>query len=512
MLKKHQVVLCILDGWGERKEADHNGILQAKTPYLDEMKQVSPHSLLEASGKWVGLPEGQIGNSEVGHMHIGCGRLIFQDLPRISHLLETGELAQDPRWKDWAAKLQQTGGAFHVLGLLSPGGVHSHQEHIVGLLKILQDFKIPTWFHGFLDGRDTLPSSAKLYLENLRKAFPDVRWGTVGGRYFAMDRDQRWDRIQKAYNAMVCPDDSPQAESPEEALQKSYERGKTDEFMEPVAIKGYPGMKAGDGILMANFRSDRARQILLALLQEDFPHFQRGSLPSFPVAVGMVSYSQELDEKMDRLVDPQSLKSSLGEMVSSYGFNQVRLAETEKYAHVTFFFNGGQEEPFPGEKRILVPSPSVSTYDQSPQMAAREITHHLIEEISNQKAELIVVNYANTDMVGHTGDWEATLKAVETVDDCLGQVWDAVQKKNAILLITADHGNAEFMKDEDGHPYTAHTCFPVPFLVVNGPSWIEEVRDGTLADIAVTIFDLWDLPPPSVMTGKTLLKRKNSFL
>lgn len=509
MIKKRQIILCILDGWGHREETQDNGIAEARTPTISQMERDFLHSLLQASGNHVGLPHGQMGNSEVGHMHLGAGRLIMQDLPRITQAIEDGSLARHPWWQGLAEKMRASGGAVHLLGLLSPGGVHSHQDHLVGLLKILQGVGVPVWLHGFLDGRDTPPSSALGFIKEVRSSFPQVRFGTIGGRYFGMDRDNRWDRVKLAYDAMVSPEGGEKSPTPEAAIEAAYKAGITDEFIPPTAMETYPGMKSGDGLLMGNFRADRARQILTAFLQEDFQGFPRQSSLSFSQVGGLTSYSDALDPFMTVLFPSQTLCHLLGEVVASAGLRQLRLAETEKYAHVTFFFNGGREQPVPGEKRILVPSPSVKTYDEQPEMSAFLLTDHLVQAIRHPEVELIVVNYANTDMVGHTGDLRSTVKAVEVVDECLKRVRQAVEDTGGTLLITADHGNAEVMKDPlTGQPHTAHTCNPVPFIMVNPPSFVEGVTSGSLADVAPTILDLWDLPQPEVMTGKSLLIRR----
>lgn len=533
------VVLCILDGWGHRENGPDNAIVSAKTPHWDDIVAHSSHTLLEASELDVGLPEGQMGNSEVGHMNIGAGRVILQDLPRIDEAISHHTLEGMAPLKAFIKKLKDAKGTCHLLGLLSPGGIHSHERHIIALATILADQGIPVAFHAFLDGRDTPPQSAEAYLRSFLKAtqsYPNIRLATMGGRYFGMDRDKRWDRIQKAYETMVngsSPfrhrEQNEATQSPEllhsftkdlpmmtedldsstlEALSylhQNYETGVTDEFIPPVALGNYQGMKDEDGLLMVNFRSDRARQILTALLDPDFQGFERIRQLKFAAALGMAEYSESLNTWMETLFPPFTPRDVLGEIIANTGLNQLRLAETEKYAHVTFFFNGGREEAFPGEDRILIPSPNVATYDLKPEMSAYELTDQLVQAITSQKYALIVVNYANADMVGHTGNFEAAQRAIEAVDTCLGRVKMAVEKTQACLLITADHGNAEMMYD-DGlqSPHTAHTLNPVPFVMFHGPQGV--LQSGKLSQIAPTILQLLDIPIPPAMTGSSLLK------
>ena len=499
------VVLCILDGWGHRENGPDNAIARAKTPHWDALTASCPHTLLEASELNVGLPEGQMGNSEVGHMNIGAGRIVFQDLPRINKAIAQHTLEELPPLKDFIKTLKKSGGTCHLLGLLSPGGIHSHEGHIKTLAAILADQGIPVALHMFLDGRDTPPKSAETYLSSLLKFIkehPRVTLATIGGRYYGMDRDKRWDRVQKAYEAIVSG--KPRAEDALSYLQQNYSEEITDEFVLPAALGSYQGIKEGDGLFMANFRADRARQILTALLDPYFQDFERSSRINFSAALGLTEYSETLSAWMKTLFPPIPLHDVLGEIISRHGLSQLRIAETEKYAHVTFFFNGGQEEVFPGEDRILIPSPKVPTYDLKPEMSAYELTDRLVEAIESQKYALIVVNYANADMVGHTGDFEAARKAVEAVDTCLGRMKKAAEKTTACLLITADHGNVEMMYDEKlKSPHTAHTINPVPFIMFNGPK--ASLHQGKLSDIAPTILQILDLPPSPSMTGTSLL-------
>lgn len=500
------VVLCILDGWGHRENGSDNAISRAKTPHWDDLLAHSAHTLLEASELNVGLPEGQMGNSEVGHMNIGAGRVILQDLPRIDEAIAQRTLENLAPFKDFIETLKKTGGTCHLLGLLSPGGVHSHERHIKTLAKVLSTQDVPVAIHAFLDGRDTPPKSAEAYLSTLLsfiKGTPGVTLATLGGRYYGMDRDKRWDRIQKAYEAMV--EGTPLMHSPLTYLENSYQNGTTDEFVLPTAIEPYAGMRDGDGLLMANFRSDRARQILTALLDPSFNEFKRSRHVHFAQALGLTEYSETLNTWMKTLFPPISSKNVLGEIIADNGLKQLRIAETEKYAHVTFFFNGGREDVFPGEDRILIPSPKVATYDLKPEMSAYELTDRLVEAIKSQKYTLIVANYANTDMVGHTGNMKATQKAVEAIDTCLGRIQNSLKSSETCLLITADHGNAEMMYDEAlKSPHTAHTLNPVPFVMYNSPN--TSLHTGKLSDIAPTILRILNLAQPSSMTGKSLLE------
>ncbi|MBY0501194.1 MAG: 2,3-bisphosphoglycerate-independent phosphoglycerate mutase [Alphaproteobacteria bacterium] len=500
------VVLCILDGWGHRDNGPDNAIAHAKTPFWDQLLTHCPHTLLEASENYVGLPDGQMGNSEVGHMNIGAGRVILQDLPQINEAIKHHTLGKVTAFLDFIKVLRQRGGTCHLLGLLSPGGIHSHDQHIKTLATLLANQNIPVAIHAFLDGRDTPPKSAEAYLSSLLEciqSYPNITLATIAGRYYGMDRDKRWDRIQKAYEPMVIG--SPQTKDALTYLQESYEKGITDEFVLPVAIGSYGGMKEGDGLFMANFRADRARQILMALLDPNFNGFKRTQIPHFAAALGLTEYSETLNQWMKTLFPPSLPHDVLGEIISREGLKQLRIAETEKYAHVTFFFNGGREGVFPGEDRILIPSPSVATYDLQPEMSAFELTDRLENCINGQKYTLIVANYANTDMVGHTGNLKATQKAVETIDTCLGRLKEAVEKTGACLLITSDHGNAEMMYDEKlRSPHTAHTLNPVPFVMCNGPK--KQLHHGSLSDIAPTILEILNLAQPSIMAGNSLLE------
>lgn len=503
-------ILCILDGWGIAVPSETNGISTAHTPTWDRFMRDYPHGQLQASELYVGLPQGQMGNSEVGHMTIGAGRVIMQDLPRIDLSLENGTLVSNPHFIHFLKALKDSGGTCHLLGLLSPGGVHSHQSHMESLVKMLKEQGIPLNIHAFLDGRDTPPQSAHEFVSSFLTN-TQMPLSTVGGRYFAMDRDKRWDRIEKAYRALVFGD-APQITDPLLFLKDQYKQGIGDEFIPPHCVGNYAGMKEGDGLFMVNFRADRVRQLLHALLLPGFTEFDRGHIPPFAATLAMGEYAAELTPFIPPLFPKEPPAASLGSIVASAGLNQLRIAETEKYAHVTFFLNGGQEDVFPGEDRILVPSPSVATYDLKPEMSAAEVTDKVVEAIDSRQYGLIVINYANPDMVGHTGIPEAIQKAVETVDTCLGRLEDAAQKAGYALLITADHGNVEQTIDEiTGVSHTAHTCNPVPIVLVNGPKTIEHIADGQLSDLAPTILTLLGLTIPSEMTGKSLLRENESY-
>jgi 2,3-bisphosphoglycerate-independent phosphoglycerate mutase len=502
------LVLCILDGWGERQKADDNAIEIARAPNWHGLKARWPHAQLQASEHYVGLPDGQMGNSEVGHTNIGAGRVVLQDLPRIDAAIAEGKLATLPGLCDFIGRLKESRGTAHLMGLMSPGGVHSHQRQIAALARILAEAGVPVAVHAFLDGRDTPPKAAVLYVRQFQEdvaGLRDLRIATLCGRYYAMDRDKRWDRVERAYRAIVAGVGE-RTDDPLQAVEAAYARAETDEFVTPTAIAGYVGMRDGDGLLIANFRADRIREIATALLDPEFSGFTREKRVAFCAALGLVEYSTELNRFLATLFPPENLYDSFGEVVSRAGLTQLRIAETEKYAHVTFFFNGGRELVFPGEERILVPSPKVATYDQQPEMSAPEVTDKVVEAIRSGRFDAIVMNYANADMVGHTGRIDAATKAVETIDFCLGRLSEAVEQAGGTLVITADHGNAEMMRDrETGEPHTAHTLNPVPFVVVNPPAEIGHLENGRLSDIAPTLLDILGLTTPAAMTGHSLI-------
>jgi 2,3-bisphosphoglycerate-independent phosphoglycerate mutase len=499
-------VLCILDGYGAREETENNAIAAAATPVMDRLTAGFPHAVLDASEDHVGLPAGQMGNSEVGHMNIGAGRVVLQDLPRIDRAVETGELARNPALLDFAEQVKARGGTAHLLGLLSPGGVHAHQDHIAALAEILVDLGVPVKVHAVLDGRDTPPRSAEGYLKNFLVAAPRAPIASVSGRYFAMDRDRRWDRVEKAYRA-IADGAGERAEDPLAALAAAYARGETDEFAAPTAIGDYAGLRDGDGLVMANFRADRAREILTALLDPTFDGFDRPGRAELSAALGMVEYSEALSPYLTPLFPPETPGDTLGEVVARAGLEQLRIAETEKYAHVTFFFNGGREAPFEGEERILVPSPDVPTYDLKPEMSADEVTDRLVEAIESERFDLIVVNYANPDMVGHTGNFDAAVAAIEAVDRCVGRLVDAVEAAGGAMLITADHGNADMMADPtSGQAHTAHTMNKVPLIYCGPQAHRLALADGRLADLAPTLLAIMGLDQPRAMTGRPLIR------
>ena len=502
------VLLCILDGWGHRTDLSNNAILGARTPNFDQLVKTCPQGLIDASESFVGLPKGQMGNSEVGHMNLGAGRVAVPDLPRIDNAIEDGSLAKNPILAETIARLKQSGAALHLLGLASPGGVHAHQDHLVFLANLIAGHGVPVWIHAFLDGRDMPPRSALECLDHIQaglKAGLPIRFATVTGRFYAMDRDKRWERVTLAYDAMVDAKGEG-ATTPKEAVERAYAAKLDDEFVLPTVIDGYAGMKDGDTLLMFNYRSDRAREILTALLDPRFDGFNRTRVAAFGAAVGMVEYSAALNPFLKTLFPPAIIKMGLGETVSRAGLKQLRIAETEKYAHVTFFFNGGEERVFEGEERILVPSPKVKTYDMKPEMSAPEVTDKLVEAIGSGKFDLIVVNYANTDMVGHTGDLAAATRAVEAVDGCLGRLMLAIRAAGGVMFVTADHGNAEQMYDEQSHQkHTQHTLNRVPALLFNGPASVHSLSDGKLADVAPTMLALMGVPQPVEMTGRSML-------
>jgi 2,3-bisphosphoglycerate-independent phosphoglycerate mutase len=506
MQKRRPVMLVILDGWGWREDPADNAVLQANTPAFDRLWSACPHALLDTSGRDVGLPDGQMGNSEVGHLNIGAGRVVKQELPRIGDAIASGEIAHSPAVRHLIAKLKASGGVCHLMGLVSPGGVHSHQDHALALATMLAEAGVPTAVHVFTDGRDTPPQSAGKCVQQFAAALPpQVAIATVSGRYFAMDRDKRWERVKQAYDAIVEAQ-GPRFHNAGAVIADAYKHNRFDEFIVPAVIGDYRGMRDGDGILCFNFRADRVRQILSAILDPTFSGFPRKRVIRVAAAVGMAEYSSALNAFLEAIFPPQSFDNVIGEVVADAGRKQLRMAETEKYAHVTYFLNGGREQPYEGEDRILVPSPKVATYDLQPEMSAPEVTDKAVEAIASGRYDLIVLNYANPDMVGHTGSLQAAIKAVETVDTGLGHIADAIAKSGGALMVIADHGNCELMRDpETGGPHTAHTTNPVP-VVLLGAGNRSLLAEGRLADIAPTLLELMDLPKPPEMTGTSLLQ------
>lgn len=505
MQRHRPVVLVILDGWGWREEVAGNAIRQADTPTFDHLWKTCPHALLRASGTDVGLPEGQMGNSEVGHLNIGAGRVVKGNLLAIAEAIADNRILSTPALSALINRLQQSGGTCHLLGLASLGGVHSHQDHAAAIANLLAKTGVATVIHAFTDGRDTAPRSAAEEIDRLAVALPtSVPIATICGRYYAMDRDYRWDRVAKAY-AAIAEAEGPRFDTAQAAIAESYARNVSDEFVEPSVIGGYRGMKDGDGVLCFNFRADRVREILTALLDPDFSAFPRRRAIDMAAAAGMTEYSQQLKPLMQAIFPSQALANVLGQVVSAAGRTQLRMAETEKYPHVTYFLNGGREDQYPGEDRIMVPSPKVATYDLQPEMSAPELTDKAVAAIGSGRYDLIVLNYANPDMVGHTGNLAAAIKAVETVDAGLGRLTKATAEAAGCLLVTADHGNCEMMRDpETGGPHTSHTTNPVPLLLM-GRAGVS-LNDGRLADIGPTVLALMGLAKPAEMTGASLLR------
>ena len=502
------VMLVILDGWGWREDSADNAVAQARTPAFDALWASCPHAFLRTSGADVGLPDGQMGNSEVGHLNIGAGRVVMQDLPRIGAAIADGSIAALPALTGLIASLKASGGTCHLMGLLSPGGVHSHQDHAVALARILSGAGIPVAIHAWTDGRDTAPQAAPDFLARFEAdiaGLRGVRIASVTGRYFAMDRDNRWERVRQAHDVMVSGAGA-RAATAQAAIAAAHAAGKTDEFIPATAIGTYAGMADGDGVLCFNFRADRVREILAALLDPGFDGFPRGRAIRFAAAAGMTEYSAALNPHLATLFAPQSMADILGAAVAAAGLRQLRMAETEKYPHVTYFLNGGEETPYPGEDRIMVPSPKVATYDLQPEMSAPELTDRAVAAIASGTYDLIVLNFANADMVGHTGSLAAATKAVEAVDAGLGRIAEAIRAAGGALLVTADHGNAETMRDPaTGGPHTAHTTNPVPAMLLGGPEGAT-LADGRLADIAPTLLALLGLEQPAAMTGRSLLR------
>ena len=509
---KKPTVLLILDGYGERKEKEGNAIALAKTPVMDRLKKEFPYVEGQASGLFVGLPDGQMGNSEVGHMNMGAGRIVYQELTRITKSIQDGDFFENKALKAAVEHCKKEDSALHFMGLVSSGGVHSHIEHIYGLLELAKRAGLKkVYLHAFLDGRDTPPDSGKSFLLAVEKKMQELGVGeiaTISGRYYAMDRDKNYDRVEKAYRAMV-DGTGEKASSVEEAIDASYAKKVYDEFVLPTVIEkdgAVHTVSDGDAMIFFNFRPDRAREICHAFCDDDFSFFERGARKNI-FFVCFTDYDPTIPNKHVAF-EKEEIHNTLGEVVSNLGKNQLRIAETEKYAHVTFFFNGGKEEPYENEDRILVPSPKeVPTYDLKPEMSCYTVTEKLTEAIRSGKYDLVVANFANPDMVGHTGVLSAAIKAIEVVDECMGKVVDAVESMHGNLFILADHGNADIMIDEKtGEPYTAHTTNPVPFILVSEEK--HKLREGgCLADVAPTLLELMGIPQPKEMTGKSLLEK-----
>jgi 2,3-bisphosphoglycerate-independent phosphoglycerate mutase len=498
------VVLCILDGWGIGPTEADNAPLLARTPNFDRILAHGPHATLVTHGRDAGLPDGQMGNSEVGHTNIGAGRVVAMDLGRIELAIEDGDFFENDAILDFIETLKRSGGTAHLFGVASDGGVHGHIDHIIAAAKMIAGAGLPVVVHAITDGRDVPPKSAGPFIERLETDLPKgARIGTVIGRYFAMDRDNRWDRIALAYDAMVHAQ-AERADTASQAVAEGYAEGKTDEFLPPRIIGDYAGMKDGDGFFCLNFRADRARQILRALGGPEFDEFDLSKRPALTM-LGMVDYSEDHDRFMTAAYPKRPVVNTIGAWVAQHGLKQFRLAETEKYPHVTFFLNGGKETPEEGEDRYMAPSPKVATYDLAPEMSAAEVSDQLVKAIA-ARYDLIVVNYANPDMVGHTGDLQAAIRACEAVDQGLGRALDALAEVGGAMIVTADHGNCETMIDpETGGPHTAHTLNPVPVILVGGPQGAN-LRKGRLADLAPTLLDLMGLEKPPEMTGESLIE------
>ncbi len=509
-MKVTPVLLIILDGFGYREACDHNAICQARKPNWNFFWNTYPHGTIDASEKWVGLPAAQMGNSEVGHLNIGAGRVVYQDYTRIEAAIASGEFYSNPALKQAVATSCERQTAIHVLGLLSPGGVHSHEAQIGAMVEMAAKAGAPRiHVHAFLDGRDTPPRSAAASLASLERVcaqFKGARIASVVGRYYAMDRDQRWERVQAAYDLITAGRAEHQARDAASALAQAYARGESDEFVAATAIVPEGGEPArmydGDAVVFMNFRADRARQMTRALTDVDFKGFRREYIPQLGYFCTLTSYGA--DFKLPAAYAPQNIANGFGQYIAGRGLKQLRIAETEKYAHVTYFFNGGTETPYPGEERVLIPSPKVATYDLKPEMSAFEVTDRLVEAIKSRRYDAIVCNYANGDMVGHTGNLAAATRAIEVLDECLGRVIRAMQECGGEVLITADHGNAELMHDEATHQaHTAHTLNVVPLLYIGRKARV--ARGGALRDVAPTLLAMMGVPRPPEMTGKPLI-------
>ncbi|MDN0111951.1 2,3-bisphosphoglycerate-independent phosphoglycerate mutase [Yersinia mollaretii] len=507
---KKPLVLTILDGYGHREEQQDNAILNANTPIMDRLWQQQPHTLIAASGLDVGLPDGQMGNSEVGHVNLGAGRIVYQDLTRLDKEIKEGDFFTNQTLTAAIDKAVKAGKAVHIMGLLSAGGVHSHEDHILAMIELAaQRGATAIYLHAFLDGRDTPPRSAEPSLKRFTEKFAELGKGRIAsiiGRYYAMDRDNRWDRVQLAYDLMTQAKGEFTADNAVAGLQAAYARNENDEFVKPTVIQAAgeadAAMNDGDALIFMNFRADRARQITRAFVNADFDGFKRDKVVNFGDFIMLTEYAADI--KVACAYPPASLENTFGEWLMKHDKTQLRISETEKYAHVTFFYNGGVEEPFKGEDRILINSPKVATYDLQPEMSSAELTEKLVAAIASGKYDVIICNYPNGDMVGHTGDYDAAVKAVETLDNCIEQVVAAVKAADGQLLITADHGNAEQMRDPaTGQAHTAHTSLPVPLIYV-GNKGVKAVEGGKLSDIAPTMLSLMEMEIPQEMTGKPL--------
>lgn len=510
---KKPLVLCIMDGFGHNPSDFGNAVVAANTPNLDMLMEQYPYTFIGASGMDVGLPDGQMGNSEVGHTNIGAGRVVYQELTRITKSIQDGDFFENEALLGAVENCKKNGTALHLIGLLSDGGVHSHNTHLYALLELAKRSELKdVYVHCLLDGRDVPPSSGVAFIEELEQKLAEIGVGkiaTVMGRFYAMDRDNIWDRVGMAYGAMVNGE-GVQADDPIAAVKTSYKtidgdgKNLTDEFVMPTVIAGTASINRNDSVVFFNFRPDRAREITRTFVDPDFTGFVRkkGFFPLYYVC--MTQYDESMPN-VEVAFKPTSLDNTMGEYLSANGKQQLRIAETQKYAHVTFFFNGGEEKVYPGEERILVDSPKISTFDLMPEMSAPQVSEKVNEAVCSGKYDVIILNFANCDMVGHTGIFDAAVKAVETVDTCVGTLYDAVIKMDGQLIVTADHGNADKMKEEDGSPFTAHTTYPVPFIVVNYPCKLR--AGGRLCDIAPTMLEIMGLPQPAEMTGESIIAK-----
>lgn len=502
-----KVILTILDGWGISPTKEISAVDKANTPFMDSLYKRYPHAILRTDGLHVGLPEGQMGNSEVGHMNLGAGRIVYQDLAKINMAVKNNTLKNEPALEQAFDYAKKNDKAIHFLGLVSDGGVHSHTTHLKGLVSAAEEFGVSKkYVHAFTDGRDVDPHSGKGFIEGLLPHFKktNTKLASIIGRYYAMDRDKRWERVEKAYDLIVKGEAETFTKNPLEALQKSYDDGVSDEFIKPISItkneEPVAKIKEGDVVIFFNFRTDRGRQLTQALSQEDFKDYDMSSIPLYFVT--LTTYDDTF-KNINVVFKKDNIKATLGEVLEQTGKSQIRAAETEKYPHVTFFFSGGREEPFKDEKRIMVNSPKVATYDLQPEMSAYRLKDKIVQEISEKSADFICLNFANPDMVGHTGDFAAAVKACETVDECLKDVVTAAERENYSVIVIADHGNSETMVNPDGSPNTAHTINPVPFILVDDD--ITFVKEGVLGDIAPTILDLMNIKKPELMTQHSLL-------
>ena len=503
--RKKPLVLMILDGWGYREAAPDNAITTANTPVMDKLWQTYPHALVDGSGSAVGLPKGQMGNSEVGHVNLGAGRVVFQDFTRISKSIQDGDFYTNPVLTNSITAAIDADGAVHIMGLLSPGGVHSHEDHIIAMIELAARRGAKTiYLHAFLDGRDTPPKSARPSIERIEALFDRLgvgRFASLSGRFYAMDRDNRWERVEQSYNAIYHGRGQHKAMNAFEALDAAYERGESDEFVAPVTIGQPVTVNNGDAVFFMNFRADRAREMTRAFTDNNLDTFERGQQKKLSAFVMLTEYAADLNA--DCAFPPEPLNNVLGEWLAKQNKTQLRISETEKYAHVTFFFSGGRETEFDGEKRVLIPSPDVKTYDMQPEMSSEQLTNELVSAIESGEFDTIICNYPNGDMVGHTGSFDAAVKACEAVDHSVGRVIEALTSVGGEALITADHGNAEQMSDAStGQAHTAHTSELVPFIYVGRKA---RPRDGVLSDVAPTMLHLMGLEQPAEMTGKTLM-------